>query len=233
MLNTSSNFPWPPLYSLKKHKRAKHVKLRVSEKGLVITIPYRFSKKEIPYVLEVHKEWIIKQFSKLPVKADILPENITLYGQAEIWPISYVNSHLKWEIIEKPQQQLMIIGDVRDKEACKKHLLKWIKQRAKIVLLERLEQISQAINLTYRSAGIRDQKTIWGSCTAGKHISLSYKLIFLPSHLMDYVIIHELCHTKHLNHSLSFWRLVASYDQNCQQHRQELRRVKEFIPDWI
>lgn len=233
MLENRSTIQWPPLYLIKKHRRAKYVKLRVSEKGLVITVPYRFSKKEIPDVLEVHKEWIIKQFSLLPIKSDTLPEHIFFHGQAEVWHISYVNSHLKWEIVEKPQQQLMVIGNIEDKKTCKQKLLRWMRNRAKLILLERLKHISQQINLPYRDAAIRDQKTMWGSCTASKNISLSYKLIFIPIPLMDYVIIHELCHTKHLNHSLSFWRLVASFDPHCQQHKKELRHTKQYIPDWI
>lgn len=72
-------------------------------------------------------------------------------------------------------------------------------------LFERLEQFSRQHNLPYRRVAFRCQKTKWGSCSSDNNISLNINIIFLPSHLQDYILIHELVHIHHKNHSTAFW----------------------------
>lgn len=226
---------WPPLYKIKKHKRARHVKLRMSiANGLEITVPYRFNLKEIPFILEEHKKWIIKHFLPAqPKKLDELPTQIYFHAVSELWPIYYESCKAKLELIQRPSHELVLVGTLLDKKIGKEKLLTWIKNKAKLHLIQHLDVISNKTQLPYDQATICDQQTIWGSCTSKKTISLNYKLMFLPKHLVDYVIIHELCHTKYLNHSEKFWSLVSLFDPDWKQHRRELRHANQLIPAWI
>lgn len=79
-------------------------------------------------------------------------------------------------------------------------------------LFARLERFSQKHNLPYRRAGFRCQKTRWGSCSSQNNISLNINIAFLPSHLQDYILLHELCHIPHKSHSKAFW---AQLDRCC------------------
>lgn len=234
MKSMETPITWPPAYSIKRHPRAKRIKLQTSIKnGLVITLPLRFSEKKIPLVLEENKEWIIKQLSSLgPKLAVTLPEIIMLPAVNQTWPIHYLACKARMQIIERPTGEIVIAGDVTKIENCQLLLLKWIKLKATQVLLPRLKALSECMQLEFKKVTLRDQRTVWGSCTASKAISLNYKLIFLPSHLIDYVLIHELSHLRHLNHSTSFWLLVQTYDKNWKQHRRELRSASQFIPHW-
>jgi predicted metal-dependent hydrolase len=100
-------------------------------------------------------------------------------------------------------------------------------------LPKELEKISTAINLPFSQVSIRKQKTLWGSCSNSKNISLNYKLLFLPQPLMRYVLIHELCHTIHMNHSSKFWQLVGRFEPNYQNLDPQLREVWKIIPPWL
>ncbi|MCI0499512.1 MAG: M48 family metallopeptidase [Planctomycetales bacterium] len=89
-------------------------------------------------------------------------------------------------------------------------------------LFSRLENFSSRYNLPYRRATFRCQKTKWGSCSSHNHISLNINIAFLPEHLQDYILLHELCHIRHKNHSKQFWGLLNQYCGG---------RAKEFVKE--
>lgn len=230
---------WPPVYKIKKHRRAKYVKMRATKtNGLEITIPYRFSLKNIPSILEENKAWIIQQLQQIQALqnqyTDALPEQIILHAMNETWKIIYMECNSKLEMIErKPYRELVFVGKIQDKILCKKKLIAWLKAMSRFHLTTQLKTISELIQLNFLNVTIRDQETVWGSCTIDKNISLNYKLLFLPTTLVNYVLIHELCHTKHLNHSERFWKLVEKFDPLWKEHRRELRQANQFIPHWL
>jgi hypothetical protein len=227
---------WPPLYKVKRHRRARHVRLRASEPhGLEITVPYRFNLRELPSILEENKGWIEKQLAKLTLRQpDILPQKIELHACSESWTISYLNLDKKIDMMPRHHlKEIIIIGNIDDKAGCKAKLIEWLRNQAKLYLPDLLNSVSDSMQLQYEKVTIRDQKTLWGSCTIEKVINLNYKLLFLPLHLVRHIMIHELSHTVHLNHSTNFWNLVAKYDAAWKDHRRELRKADDFIPQWV
>ncbi len=230
-----TSIEWPPPYKVRKHKRARYVKLRMSPpRGLEITVPYRFNLRDIPSILEENKIWITKQFAQLQLTGtDELPTSLSFHALNESWKIYYEPCKAKVELIERPGQELIVVGVMQDKEIGKTKLLAWIRNKSRIYLSEQLARVSHQTQLPYSHLTIRDQQTVWGSCTVKKSISLNYKLIFLPKHLTDYVMIHELCHTKYLNHSSRFWELVEKFDPDWKQHKRELRHANQFMPKWV
>lgn len=226
---------WPPQYRIKKHRLAKHVKLKaMTDHCLEITTPLRFNQKKIPHILEENKKWIIEHLAKLPEKKpDELPTQIIFHSLLQTWPVHYIASDSRFEMIMRPSQEIVFVGKPKEISVYKKQLIAWIKIQARDYLLQELSHLSFVTKMNFDSLTIRDQKTLWGSCTINKSISLNYKLIFLPKSLLQYVIIHELCHTIHLNHSTEFWNKVAEFDPDWHQHRRELRRADQYVPAWI
>src|SRR5262249_19692475 len=157
----------------------------------------------------------------------ILPKQIELNAKNELWAIRYEPCQKKFRIIKK-YRELVLIGDLKNQQACREVLISWIKNQAHSFLMKQLNTISQKINLPYQNFSFRDQKTRWGSCSADKNISLNYKLIFFPLELVSHIIIHELCHTRHMNHSKKFWNLVSQCDINYDYHRCLLRKANDF-----
>ena len=97
-------------------------------------------------------------------------------------------------------------------------------QEAKETIRNRLKELSEQHGYSYNKVFIREQKTRWGSCSAKNNINLNLKLVLLPEHLMDYVILHELAHTKHKNHSQQFWSELNMTCGNSNGLRKELKK---------
>ncbi len=86
---------------------------------------------------------------------------------------------------------------------------KELRERAKSVLAQRTAYFARQIGVTYGRITVRDQKTRWGSCSQTGNLNFNFRLILAPSEVLDYVVVHELCHRRQMNHSTQFWQEVA------------------------
>jgi predicted metal-dependent hydrolase len=111
-------------------------------------------------------------------------------------------------------------------------LRQWLGLRAKSSLQPWLKKVSTETGLVYHKVSVRAQKTRWGSCSNKKHINLNRALMFLPSELVRYLMIHELSHTVHLNHSRAFWTLVARWAPQYKHYETQLNQYSAQIPLW-
>ncbi len=98
------------------------------------------------------------------------------------------------------------------------------KNEALIFISKKLEKFNKYYNFKYNRISIRNQRTRWGSCSRKGNLNFSYKILFLPEHLSDYIIVHEICHLKEFNHSKNFWNLVAKTIPDYLEKRRELRK---------
>jgi predicted metal-dependent hydrolase len=103
----------------------------------------------------------------------------------------------------------------------------WFRQQAVDRLPERLHELARRLDVAPAQVQIRAQKSRWGSCSSAGYISLNWRLVLLPLELADYVLVHELCHLKHLDHSRDFWSLVASL---IPDHRRRRERIAQLQP---
>jgi len=103
------------------------------------------------------------------------------------------------------------------------------KQAAKEFLKGRIKELAYKFGFVYNKVTIRNQKTRWGSCSGKNNINLNMQLINIPNHLIDYVILHELVHTKVKNHRPLFWRSLDQYVGNAKAIDKEL---KKYILEW-
>lgn len=120
--------------------------------------------------------------------------------------------------------------DEKLQEWLRKVIEEALRRNAKIILPPRLYMLSEQHKLPYKSVKINSSRGRWGSCSAGKNINLSYFLVLLPQHLIDYVLLHELCHTREMNHGDRFWALLNSMtDGKALELREELKKYKTEI----
>mgnify|MGYP002784317957 CR=1 FL=1 len=230
-------------YTVRESKKAKHVSLKMSIRGdLEVIVPPGFDQKRIPEILQSKKRWIDRVIQRMATQqalagTEVLaeqPKRISLQAIAETWNVEYQPTQLATiRVMEQPQSHLFLQGNVADPELCKIALQEWVAHKARLHLPPWLKKISQEVGLPYKRVSIRQQKTIWGSCSVRKTISLNSKLLFLPSELVDYVFVHELCHTVHLNHSDKFWSLVSKHKSDYDILDNQLRDARYLVPWWM
>ncbi len=99
------------------------------------------------------------------------------------------------------------------------------KQSALVLVRNRIEYFNKFYTFSYTSLSIRNQKTRWGSCSKRGSLNFNYRIALLPAALADYIVVHELCHLKEMNHSQRFWKLVANVIPNHLALRRELKKM--------
>jgi predicted metal-dependent hydrolase len=152
----------------------------------------------------------------------------------ETWTVTYQAGEENQTLcIPGLDGRLIVRGNVEPAAACQAVLRKWLAHRAHRELTPWLRQLGYDLNLPCRRISVRGQKTRWASCSDEKDISLNYKLLFLPKPLVHYVLVHELCHTVHMNHSAAFWGLVGEKLPSYKQWDAELKTGWRYVPRWV
>nr|MDJ0832421.1 M48 family metallopeptidase [Gammaproteobacteria bacterium] len=133
--------------------------------------------------------------------------------------------------LEETGQGLIIFH--QDQDQALDLLRQWLRQQARQQLLPRLHALAAELGFSFQRVTIRSQKSRWGSCSSRGTISLNDQLMFMPAASVRYLMIHELCHTRHLNHSPAFWQLVEQCCADYRAHEQILNRGRELVPGWF
>ncbi len=224
-------------YQFVRSKRAKYLRLKLSHSGeLTVVVPQSVSLKKASQFVDSQAAWLerklpeIKQFESANYSK---PVSLDLQYVGETWTIKYLPNAASKSIEVKPDSSLLQLtcsGAVDDKALLSKAIGLWLKPKAEAVIPQRLSFLAETHGFHYRRVTIRGQKTRWGSCSSQKNINLNYKLLFLPEEVVDYVLVHELCHTIEMNHSKRFWELVADCDPHYKAHDKALNNFARSIP---
>lgn len=225
----------PASYRFRISHRARHVRISVSAYGQVtITHPAHVSRSEAAAFVHSKREWILRQLAKtkpLPRSGTLDRLHLPLTG--ETFFIRHQELESSRAGLRQKGNVLHLRHDANAPETIRWELREWLKKYARNELAKRLDALCAQTDLSYQKLSIRLQRTRWGSCTREGAISLNAKLMFLKENLVRHVLIHELAHTVHLNHSQAFWHLVACYDPNWREHRKSLRQAVAMIPAWL
>jgi predicted metal-dependent hydrolase len=229
-----------PAHRVRVSKRAKRVLLRVIPgEGLEIVVPVGFDGRSLPAILDRHRAWIARQLDRLGPMVTVeladlpLPERIPLLAEGMIVEMAYqACGEGILQLKQRGRARLEMTGDLADRAGCILLLQRWLKHRARRHLATRLQEVSMQTGLRYRSIQMRSQKSRWGSCSNRGTISLNCKLMFIQPELVHYLLIHELCHTIHMNHSEQFWSLVKQHEPDYLNLDSQLHKARDGVPPW-
>lgn len=221
-------------YTLRRSRRAKSFLLKVSrEAGVELVYPWYASKNDALNFLYSRLDWLEKQRAYMPSNTFLPPTDINLPSLDRAIMIRYTfDERRKSSRLSAKDSFELVYSGPDDFDRIADVLLRWVHAEALTAFKARLQYWVNLTGLQYSGVQLRRQKTLWGSCNADRRISLNGKLAFLPKELSDYVLLHELCHTRYMDHSKAFWSLLALYMPDYKDKERMLKTAEKYVPDW-
>lgn len=211
----------PDNYTIE-HRDVKHARLRVHEDGSVhLYVPNRFTDEDVAKVLKMKAGWIAAKQRFFQQKGKILlrRNEILIFGNRYTY---FYSSRFKNKVVvndeSKTIQARRNLLDIPIQE-------KWLKHIAGLYIRSRVNRLSENLLLPFNRLFIRSQKSKWGNCSSDKNISINWRIIKAPAFVIDYVIIHELCHTLIMKHTVKFETLLNSH---CPDYKQAQAWLEKY-----
>jgi predicted metal-dependent hydrolase len=226
-------------FSVRESGRARRLSIKVFPRGRVeVVVPKRTKSADVREFVESHRDWINKareQFAEdHPPEPFALPQMIRLDGINQQFDVRYEPKDGAKSVKYRTKGRALILaGKTHDEKLCVAALKRWLTGLARTEYRPRLSSLSALTGNSFLKMHVRGQRTCWGSHSSTGTISLNYCLMFLdPAHLR-YVMIHELCHARHMNHSKRFWRFVSEFEPDYKRLDKDLNSSWKKIPTWV
>ena len=216
---------------IRKNKLARSVKLSVGVDGsLRASIPYYSPEFAVRRLVNGNRDEIRKMLATHNAKnsyqdGDLIGKTHTLFLRKFSGEEIKISNEGNQILVQIPQdlafENQLVQSEIR------KTVSKILRKQAKAYLPRRIDFLAKKYGFSFDKLRFSHTGTRWGSCSSSGTISLNIALMNLPHHLIDYVIIHELCHTRQMNHSSKFWQEVEKY---CPDYKKYVQEIKQFSP---
>lgn len=214
-----------------KRKGARSLRLSIASDGKVrVTVPFWATYADALSFVNSKSLWIQKN---MPAKQDVLRNGMHV-GKAHrlIFDTSAtedIRTRIAGSEIRITRPLGIPVNDDAVQAAAHKACIRALRTEAQKLLPVRLRELAKKHDFEYKSVQIKQLKGRWGSCDSHQHITLNLFLMQLPWHLIDYVLIHELTHTKHLDHSADFWDEFISHEPHAKLYRKAIRLHRPIL----
>lgn len=226
-------------FSVRESGRAKRLSIKVYPRGRVeVVVPRRTRPRDVLQFVDEHRDWIRDTRARFaeehPPEPFTLPTRIELPGIDRVVSVNYVRpeggKNVRYRL---SGSVLRLSGNTADEQQCVRALKRWLAGMARRHFEPRLRQLSATTGNAFDRMHVRGQKTCWGSHSSSGTISINYCLLFLDPRLVRYLMVHELCHARHMNHSRRFWAHVARFEPDYRRLDRRLSDAWKSIPTWV
>ena len=198
--------------------KRKKISLEVSPEGyMTVRAPSKTSETEIINFMHSNATRLLEIQTKLDNRKYISSQKT--YHSEELFLYLGRACHLNELLNPIPETEELI----------PQQLQKFYMTQTKKIVKKRVKHFEKVISVKAKSITVVDSPRTWGTCSSRKELTFNYKLSMAPMIVIDYVVIHELCHILHLNHDRSFWRKVGTYDPNYKQNQDYLSKFGNFM----
>jgi hypothetical protein len=214
-------------YLLRRSPRRRTVGLRVDPSGLTVSVPSRTPQRAWEAILREKSGWVLGKLEAM--RACSVPAVNWRDGE---W-LPFLGSPIELVVEQGTPRARPILGegqlrvalpDPSDTSALESRIVQWYRREALAFFQHRVEVYARQLGVRVARLGLSSARTRWGSCTSGGNIRLNWRLIKAPPSVIDYVVAHELAHLVELNHSPSFWQIVARL---CPDYAMQRALLKE------
>ena len=205
-------------YEIQYNAKRKKFAISIDPSGLVtVKSPKNVPIEAIEKLIAENISWVEGKHGEIEQRKEAL--NLT--GELGVSKYLYIGKpHSAEELIE--------VGGLGQDEL-KMSLKKFYVSSAKSIIGERLKQYQREMGVKFKSMKIMDSKAKWGTCSSDKELTFNYRLVMAPLKVIDYVVVHELCHLDHMNHDRSFWRKVGSIMPDYKEQQEFLSKYGQFM----
>ncbi|MDA1079214.1 MAG: SprT family zinc-dependent metalloprotease [bacterium] len=215
-------------YTLRRSRRSASISIRINgDKTIHVTAPYLVPSFMVDLFVKKQADWIEQQLKKLQHKAVAeSSESILLFGKR----------YNKKNISDQTQPTGFLIDDqdlvynnrvqsiANNSSTYTNAVARFLRQTAELYLLPKSHQLAKKMHVQFSKITLREQRSRWGSCSSQGSINFNWRLVHFAPVVIDYVIVHELAHLVHHNHSAQFWALVAKFAPEYHQAKKELQK---------
>ena len=226
--------------------RRRNVHVLVNDDGgLEVRAPWRFSVDDARAAIQEHRNWVLGALEETRTRLRLRPQLVSgstlplLDEQLRL----RVQVHAQLSLFDARDKARSRLGNVSrdgrdlhvqvyaaEQSAVRRLLESWYREQAELSFARYMPAIAQMLDVHYGQVSVRAQRTRWGSCSSNGTINLNWRLILMPTRLMEYVLAHELAHLREMNHSPAFWALVETVFADYRQRRRDLELAARTLP---
>lgn len=222
-------------YQLKVSKKRRSIGFQVREQGVIVTVPYALDERLLHEALAAKYDWLALKLGQVKQQAQRTPRLPTQLIDGDCWPLfgEYLPVRIeqgRYHQINLTDAGIQIIFTARQHSQASRWRLwqQWYRQQALWFAEDRVDywlaKMASELPQLPASVSVRQYRSRWGSCSSRGELKFNYLLAMVPKSVFDYVVVHELCHLKHMHHGKAFWLMVEAY---CPQWRQQRSWLKQ------
>ena len=175
---------------------------------LIVRAPLRCSEARILAFIEKKSAWIKARQERAEKIRDFLPKKeLNGFQFSLLGKLCKIEKTSEKRLRFDATQNVLYLPSVSDEDV----IVRWLKKYAKEIFAQSTVDWASKMNASYKAVGVSNAKKRWGSCSANNTLRFSFRLIYAPKDIIDYVVVHELAHTFHKNHGKLFWAMVKRY----------------------